>query len=400
MYNIENQEKLYYLSKIDELNQTIKRLQESYLYAEVQHFKKVASEKEAEIEISHEALECSEIIQEELIRDRNRFQTEKEKLEAEVNALHQKLHIKEELLLEQAGKMKHTEKDLVLKENECTHLSFSIENLQQEIKALTGELLLKNQSLQEKTDSIHALEKQLSHTEYELKLHADSLSELNARKNHLSGENKDLQKTKQTLLQEIHSLTTLTESQQQHITDLNAALSHSENTKKELFHTLLTKAEELEKLMAERQHTLDALEFSKNHLIEAEQEKLHYMKDFLSQFHQHIEENEWWLSSQFADIDQQRKKQDERIGDIEQSHELHFSLQKEDFAGKFKEVEDRFLSFIEEVENIRDHNAKLTHNLFELKRLVENQKRSQTRVINHRPKPQPESTIPIKQADD
>lgn len=400
MYNIENQEKLYYLSKIDELNQTIKRLQGSYLYAEVQHFKKLASEKELEVEQCHEALQLSESIEEELIRDRNRFQTEKEKLEVEVDALHQKLHLKEELLLEQAEKMKHTEKDLVQKENECTHLSFSIENLEQEIKALTGELLLKNQSLQEKTDNIHELEKQLTHTEYELNLHADSLSELKARMNHLSGENNDLKKAEQTLLQENHSLNTLTKTQQQHISDLNAALSHSENTKKELFQTLLSKAEELEKLMAERQHTLDALEFSKNHLIEAEQEKLHYMKDFLSQFHQHMEENEWWLSSQFADIDHQRKKQDKRIGDIEQSHELHFTLQKEDFDGKFIEVEERFLAFIEEVENIRDHNARLTHNLFELKRLVESQKRSQTRMINQRTKPQPESTGPIKKADD
>ncbi len=171
---------------------------------------------------------------------------------------------------------------------------------------------------------------------------------------------------------------------------MNSALAYSEETKKEMFYNLISKTEELEKLMSERKHTLDTLQLAKDQLIEAEKEKMKYLKTFISQYQKHFEENEWWLSSQFADIDQRRKQQDERIEAVEQEQEIHFTLQNEVLEGRFEQVEQRFIAFLEEVDSIRDYNSKLTHNLFELKRLVENQKRSQTHIINPRPKPHPE----------
>lgn len=435
MYHIENQEKLYFHSKIDELNQTIERLQESYLYAEVQHYKELFTLKLHQLEHLNEELEVNRVSEEELMRDRNRFKEGKEKLEYQVNELHHQLHVKEniliekvetvneleqkllrtemdrknlsvslslledevktlqdkliskeEFLLEQGETVKELEKKLVQTEVERKNLSLSMSRLDEERDSLRQQLHHKETLLQEKAISINELEKKLFQSENEHNNLSLSLSKLEESHNKSSTENETLLNENQTLLQLNQSLNTKIDSQQQHISDINAALAHSEDTKKEMFYSLISKTEELEKLMSERKHTLDSLQFAKDQLVEAEKQKMEYIKTFISEYQKQFEENEWWFSTQFADIDQRSKQQDERIEAVEQEQELHFIHQNEALMDKFKEVEQRFIEFIEEVDSIRDHNSIMTHNLFELKRLVENQKRSQTHIIKPRQK--------------
>ncbi|MHA7135682.1 hypothetical protein ACRTEV_00215 [Rossellomorea arthrocnemi] len=435
MYHIENQEKLYFHSKIDELNQTIERLQESYLYAEVQHYKELFTLKLHQLEDLNEELEVNRVSEEELMRDRNRFKEGKEKLEYQVNELHHQLHVKENSLIEKVETVNELEQKLLRTEMERKNLSVSLSLLEDEVKTLQDKLISKEEFLleqgetvkeleiklvqteaerknlalsmsrldeerdslrqqlhhkerllQEKATSINELEKKLLQSENEHNNLSLSLSKLEESHNKSSTENETLLNENQTLLQLNQSLNTKIDSQQQHISDINAALAHSEDTKKEMFYSLISKTEELEKLMSERKHTLDSLQFAKDQLVEAEKQKMEYIKTFISEYQKQFEENEWWFSTQFADIDQRSKQQDERIEAVEQEQELHFIHQNEALMDKFKEVEQRFLEFIEEVDSIRDHNSIMTHNLFELKRLVENQKRSQTHIIKPRQK--------------
>lgn len=428
MYHIENQEKLYFRSKMEELNQTIERLQESYLYAEVQHYKELVISKLQQLEHLNEELEVNRVSEEELVKDRNRFKEWKEKLEYQVNALHHQLHTKENFLVEKGETIHELEQKLLQVEMERKNLSVSLSLLEDEVKILQDKLISKEdfilekgetinelekkllqteverknlalslssldeesdslrQQLQEKAISINELEKKLLQSENERNSLSLSLSKLEESLNESSIENETLLKDNQTLLQRNQSLNTKGHSQQQHISDLNAALAHSEETKKEMFYSLISKTEELEKLMSERKHTLDSMQFAKDQLVEAEKQKMEYIKTFINEYHKHFEENEWWLSTQFADIDQRSKHQEERIEAVEQEQELHFIHQNEVLMEKFEEVEQRFNEFIEEVDSIRDHNSKMTHNLFELKRMVEIQKRSQTHIIKPRQK--------------
>ncbi|WRP08537.1 hypothetical protein U9J35_10380 [Rossellomorea aquimaris] len=435
MYHIENQEKLYFHSKIDELNQTIERLQESYLYAEVQHYKELFHLKLHQLERLNEEVEVNRVSEEELMKDRNRFKEGKEKLEYQVNELHHQLHFKENILIEKIETVNELEQKLLQTEMERKNLSVSLSLLEDEVKILQDKLISKEELLLEQGETIRELEQKLVQTEVERKNLALSMSRLDEERNSLrqqlhqkesllqekaisinelekkllqsenelnalslslskleeshtksSTENETLLNENQTLLQLNQSLNTKVHSQQQHISDLNAALAHSEETKKEMFYSLISKTEELEKLMSERKHTLDSLEFAKNQLVEAEKQKMEYIKTFISDYQKQFEENEWWFSTQFADIDQRSKQQDERIEAVEQEQELRFIHQNEALMEKFEEVEQRFIEFIEEVDSIRDHNSIMTHNLFELKRLVENQKRSQTHIIKPRQK--------------
>jgi chromosome segregation ATPase len=387
MYHIENQEKLYFLSKIDELNQTIERLQESHLYAEVQHYKELFISNLHQLEHLNEELEINRVSEEELIKDRNRFKEWKEKLENQVNDLHHQQHIKENILIEKTEKIHELEQKLVQTEVERKNLDLSMSRLDKERDSLLQQLHEKENLLQDKSITINELEKKLLQSENELNTLSLSLSKLEESHTKSSTENETLLKENQTLLQRNQSLNTKVLSQQQHISDLNAALAHSEETKKEMFYSLISKTEELEKLMSERKHALDSLQFAKDQLVEAEKQKMEYIKTFISEYQKQFEENEWWFSTQFADIDQRSKQQDERIEAVEQEQELNFIHQNEVLMEKFEEVEQRFIEFIEEVDSIRDQNSRMTHNLFELKRMVENQKRSQTHIIKPRQKP-------------
>jgi DNA repair exonuclease SbcCD ATPase subunit len=338
MYAISDQEVLYLKSEIENLNKTIRTLKSSYLYAENEYHKAELKKVQEELKLAHLRIEENDSVERELIVDRNQFKEGKEKLESQVRALHDALHVKEELLQQQQ--------------------------------------VAKNE-----------LQQELLSTKLEQRQLTQKLTELEKDQQELFSENKVLSEETILHLRKLDSLDSELQSKKLHISDLNSALARSEDTKKEMFYKLISKAEELEKVMAERNHTLDSLQFAKDQLIEAEKQKMEYLKTFISQYQKHFEENEWWLSSQFADIDQRTKQQDERIEAFEQEQEIHFTLQNEVLEGKFEQVEERFLEFITEVDSIRDYNSILTHNLLELKRLVESQKRSQTHIIKARQKP-------------
>ncbi|TMU87692.1 hypothetical protein FGG79_06145 [Bacillus sp. BHET2] len=338
MYAISDQETLYLKSEIENLNKTIRSLKSSYLYAENEYHKAELKKVQEELKLALLRIEENDTVERELIVDRNLFKEGKEKVESQVHSLHDALHGKEELLQQQQVNKNELEQELLSNGLELRQLSQKIT----ELKKNQQELFSKNQAL---------LEENILH------------------------------------LRKSDSLKSELQSKNLHISDLNSALAHSEDTKKEMFYNLISKTEELEELISERKHTLDSLQFAKDQLIEAEKQKMEYLKTFISQYQKHFEENEWWLSSQFADIDQRTKQQDERIEAVEQEQENHFSLQSEVLEGRFKQVEQRFLNFITEVDSIRDYNSILTHNLLELKRLMESQRRSQAHIINPRQKP-------------
>lgn len=338
MYTISDQEVLYLKSEIESLNKTIRTLKSSYLYAENEYHKDQLQKVQEELTLAHRHLDENETVERELIKDRNLFQEGKEKLEIQVRALHDALHDKEELLQQHQVTKNELQQELLSGRLKQKQLSQKISELEKNLQEISS----KNQSL---------LEENIIH------------------------------------LRKIDSLNSDLQGKKNHISDLNSALAHSEDTKKEIFYNLISKTEELEKVMSERKHTIDSLQIAKDQLLEAEKQKMEYIKTFISSYQKHFEENEWWLSSQFADIDQRTKQQDERIEAVEQEQEIQFTLQNEVLEEKFEQVEQRFLNFITEVDSIREYNSTLTHSLFELKRLVESQKRSQTHIITARQKP-------------
>jgi hypothetical protein len=337
MYHIENQEKHYLHSEINRLKKIIQKIKESHLYAEADYYKGVIQKKEQEIEDLYTQIKINETTEQELIMERNKFKEGKEKLEEEVLFLHHALHDKESLIETQGQHMKALEKGLL-------QLEFENNNLKQEMA---------------------------------------QLEDLNMK---LSSQNDQLLKDNKNLVTKSERLKSQTKSQKLHINDLNNALVNSEETKKEVFFNLLSKTEELEKLIAERTHMIQSLEDAKEQLIQAEKQKMQFIKDMLLQYQKTIEENEWWFSAQFADIDTRTQKQEERIDLIEYEHEVQFKEQNENILSRFKDVEGKFSDFISEIESIRDSNDKMSQNLFDLKRLVEHQKRTQMHIIQNRPK--------------
>ncbi|MGG4169880.1 hypothetical protein [Rossellomorea vietnamensis] len=324
-------------SEIENLNKTIRTLKSSYLYAENEYHKEQLQKAQEELTLAYRRIDENETVERELIKDRNLFKEGKEKLESQVSALHDALHGKDELLQQSQVSKNDLQQELLSIKLEKKQISQRITEIEKDQQ----DLFSKNQSL---------LEENILH------------------------------------LRKIDSLNSELQGKKLHISDLNSALVHSEDTKKEIFFTLIAKTEELEKALSERKHTLDSLQLAKEHLIQAEKQKMEYIKTFISQYQKHFEENEWWLSSQFADIDQRTKLQDERIDAVEQEQEIHFTLQNEVLEGKFAQVEQKFVDFLEEVDSIREYNLTLTHSLLELKRLVESQKRSQSHIITARQK--------------
>ncbi|MEI2663790.1 hypothetical protein [Rossellomorea sp. LJF3] len=335
MYTISDQEVLYLKSEIENLNKTIRTLKSSYLYAENEYHKEQLQKAQEELTLAYRRIDENETVERELIKDRNLFKEGKEKLESQARALHDALHGKDELLQQSQVSQNDLQQELLSIKLEKKQLSHKITEIEKEQQ----DLFSKNQSL---------LEENILH------------------------------------LRKIDSLNSELQGKKLHISDLNSALAHSEDTKKEIFFNLIAKTEELEKALSERKHTLDSLQFAKEQLIQAEKQKMEYIKTFISQYQKHFEENEWWLSSQFADIDQRTKLQDERIEAVEQEQDIHFTLQNEVLEGKFEQVEQKFIDFLEEVDSIREYNVTLTHSLLELKRLVESQKRSQAPIITAR----------------
>ncbi|MEL3971249.1 hypothetical protein AAEO50_03065 [Rossellomorea oryzaecorticis] len=337
MYNIENQEKHYLHSEINRLKKIIRKIKESHLYAEADYYKGVIQKKEQEIEELYTHIKINQTTEHELIMERNKFREGKEKLEEEVLFLHSALHDREAHIETQGQHIKTLEKDL---------LQLEIEN--------------KNQ--------------------------IRDLSQLEDINGKLSFQNDQLLRDNKNLVANSERLKSENKSQKFHINDLSKALATSEESKKEVFFNLLSKTEELEKHIAERKHMIESLEDAKEQLIQAEKQKMQFIKDMLLQYQRTIEENEWWFSAQFADIDSRTQKQEERIDLIEYEHEIQFKEQNENILSRFEDVEGKFIDFISEIESIRDSNDKVSQNLFDLKRLIEHQKRTQTHIIQNRPK--------------
>jgi chromosome segregation ATPase len=318
------------------LKNYIQILKDSILFAEAKHYKGIIEEKEKEIEELNSLIRMSETTEQELILERNRFKEGKEIMEMEVLTLHQTLHDKEAVMETQAKMIHGLEKDILQIEMDNNNLESNLTQLE----------------------------------------------DINQK---LSSQNEQLMKDNKNLIIKAEGMKSLIKSQKLHISDLNKALTQSEETKKEVFYALLSKTEELEKLIGEREYTLQSLEEAKEQLIQAEKQKMQYMRDMLNQYQQTIEENEWWFSAQFADIDNRTKKQEERLDSIEFEQEVQFSEQNKKIINRFEDVEGKFMKFIQEIDSIRVSNQQMTNQLFELKQLVEKQKRIGTHIIQNRP---------------
>jgi chromosome segregation ATPase len=336
MYTIENQEKYYLQSQIHQLKNNIQKLKDSILFAEAKHYKGIIDKNEKEIEKLYSLIRLNDNTEKELILERNRFKEGKERMEREVLTLHQTLHDKDAVIELQTGLIHSLEKDLLKSELHNTRL-------------------------------------------------ASTLTQLEDLNKKLSSQNDQLMKDNKNLIIKSEGMKSQIKTQKIHISDLNNALATSENTKKEVFFDLLSKTEELEKLIAEREHTLQSLEEAKEQLIISEKDKMQYLRDMLDQYKKTIEENEWWFSTQFADIDHRTKKQEERLDSIEYEQEVQFTEQNKKIINQLEDVESKFMKFIEEIDCIRNSNQKMTDQLFELKHMVEKQKRSGTHIIQNRP---------------
>ncbi|MBH9965378.1 hypothetical protein [[Bacillus] enclensis] len=336
MYNIEKQETLYLQSEIQQLKKTLQRVKESYSYAEAKHYKDTLNDKEEEIKELYSQINTHKTTEHELIRDRSRFQEAKERLEEEILELHMLLRKKEATIDEQGEALNKLGKELLQYELSQKNLSASltrVEDLNHKLSSHNEQLLNDNKNLVSKSDAMKAQIK----------------------------------------------------SQKDHIKDLNKALSHSEETKKEILFNLISQTEELEKLTAERSHTLAALESSKEQLISAEKQNMQFVKEIFQQYEKTIEENEWWLSSQFADIDKRANEQEEKMEQLETVHASRMLKQNKMINSKFKDVEETFSHFLGEIDSLRETNEKLTRHLFEMKRMIDKQKRSKSQIIHNIP---------------
>jgi chromosome segregation ATPase len=207
-------------------------------------------------------------------------------------------------------------------------------------------------------------------------------------------EMKKLSTTKKQLEQQLNienianeKLKTDVQSKKAHLKDLKDALELSEETKRELLDQLLEKSQNLESLLSERKYLHEKFNHAKQQLIEAEKMKVDFFWEIIEAYKKQFEENEWWLSNQFADIDRTTKQQEKKLEVIEKDQQNsinNFKDYKEKVLKGFQDVDEKFSHFVEQLDSIRDHNHKMSHNLFEIKEFVEKQKRSQAQFIMKR----------------
>ena len=132
MYTISDQEVLYLKSEIENLNNTIRTLKSSYLYAENEYHKEQLQKVQEELTLAYSRIDENETVERELIKDRNLFKEGKEKLESQVRALHDALHGKDELLQQSQVTKNDLQQELLSIKLEKKQLSQKITEFREE----------------------------------------------------------------------------------------------------------------------------------------------------------------------------------------------------------------------------------------------------------------------------
>ncbi|MGM0750509.1 MAG: hypothetical protein ACQET6_01195 [Bacillota bacterium] len=335
LYNISDQESFFLLSEINNLKQTIKKLKTGYLYAENEHLKEEISQKNRELELAYEQIKVNDVYETELLKDRNSLTEAKEKIESE---------------LKNANKI-------------IMHNGAHIQTLENEKKELEKFLLIEKHKIKEVRKQLEEIQTErysLKESENVLLCEIDTL-------------NADLVKKDRI----IYSLENEIAIKDTHLQELNRALSHSEETKKDLFQDLLTKAEKLEGLSVERDQLMLRFEEAKQKLMESEKMKVDYFERMIEAVQQQIEENEWWLTNQFADIDRSSKKQEEKMDSLElimnDSFEKVLS-KKDNMLNELEKFDSQLSHIIQQMNTLYQTESSIFHGIDSLKTLIDSNK--------------------------
>ncbi|WP_341357874.1 hypothetical protein [Rossellomorea sp. y25] len=335
LYNISNQESFFLLSEINNLKQTIKKLKDGYLYAENEHLREEISHKNHELELAYEQIKVNDLHEIELLKDRNTLTEANEKVESELKNANQ----------------------III--NNGAH----IQTLESEKKEL-------EQSLLKEKYKFNEVRKQLE----EIQAERISLKESN---NVLLREIDTLHSGLVERDRMIYSFENEIAIKDTHLQELNQALSQSEETKKDLFQELLTKAEKLEGLSVERDQLMLRFEESKQKLMESEKMKVDYFEKMIVTVQQQIEENEWWLTNQFADIDRSSKKQEEKMDSLESVMNDSFERvlsKKDNMLNELEKFDFQLSHIIQQMNTLYQTESSIFHGIDSLRTMIDSNK--------------------------
>ncbi|MBM7586944.1 chromosome segregation ATPase [Bacillus pakistanensis] len=351
-YTIYQQDTIFLKSELMRYKKLVEELQSRYLHQKNVSLQAENNLLQDKLTNAEEQLKVNEAFEEELLKEKNILLDTQYRLEVKLQNQQDELYEKA-LIINAINDHKHeVDQELLSCQNEIDSLKKDLELQDEQFLKMKESMELQRLEMKELSTLKKKLEQQLAKENME----------------------------KEKLISDV-------QSKEAHLKDLKAALELSEKTKRELLDQLLEKSQNLERLLSERKHLHEKFNEAKQQLIEAEKMKVDFFWEIIEAYKKQFEENEWWLSNQFADIDRTTRQQEKKLEAIEKdqiSNLNDYKDYKEKVLKGFHAVDEKFSLLVEQLNSIRDHNDKMSLNLFEMKDFVEKQKRSQAQFIMKR----------------
>ncbi|WP_064093636.1 coiled-coil domain-containing protein [Rossellomorea aquimaris] len=339
LYHLDNQELIYMKSQLQTYEKRIHKLKRSSLFAENEYLRNELLQTSTELKQMVEHIQIQDSLEEDLIKDRNTFREKYEEAEGELKLA--------------TSKMYDHQKQINLVEQAKNEVAQELSNVKIEKKQVEKELRL----LKKECNKLKKENKDLAETN-------DIFSEQD-HKNQL---------TISALKAEVNTL-------QKNVKDLKNTLYQSEETKKEIFRDLLIKAEKLEGILVERKSLIERFNEAKKQLIQAEKMKKEFFLEIISSYKRQLEEQDAWLSGQFADIDRVANDHNHKLNTLTKeqknaSDEINEYV--ETTSSKFEHVEEKLSYFLNELSELHEHQNTLTDKLASIKEIVLSNDKIQT----------------------
>ena len=331
LYHLENQELIYMKSLLQTYEKRIHNLKRSSLFAENEYLRNELLHTSTQLKQMVEQIQVQETLEEDLIKDRNTFREKYEQAEDELKRATSKMYNHQK----QIHLVEHAKNEV---EQELTGIKIEKKQVEKDLRLLKKEY------------------------------------------NKLKKENKDLVEANDTLSEQDHknqlSITALkaeVNTLQKNVKDMKNTLYQSEETKKEIFRDLLIKAEKLEGILVERKSLIERFDEAKKQLIQAEKMKKEFFLEIISSYKRQLEEQDAWLSGQFADIDRVANDHGHKLNALTKeqknaSDEINEYV--EITSSKFEHVEEKLSYFLNELSELHEHQNNLTDKLASIKEIV------------------------------
>ncbi len=302
----------------------IQRLQDSYLYSENKYLLEQLEKVKAEKEVLVEQLRIQEQLEEELIFERNRINEQRELVEVYYKDTQYNLNKEKE-------QNKEYLQELNSKEQQILEITMKSKQLHEQAEMLQKQNLI------------------------------------------LQEENQQLKERNKELSIQNEALQTEASAKNSHLNDLNRTLTNSEAFKKDVVEKLVAKAAKLEGILVEKEQLLTRLHEAKEQLSQAEKVKLEFFKEVVNSYKAQLEDHEWWLSQQFADIDRTVSNQREKIEQISLEQDTSYNQLKkfqQEFQNSYDHVEEKFQVFLLELDGLKAFQKDIGMTVSELKDFV------------------------------